>query len=143
MACGGIFRNSQAIHLGSFCDFLGEGDAATAEILAVVLAIENAKLLKYKKVWIETDCSMVVKAFSDPFIVPWKIRSRWLSCIEYTRKIEFMISHVYREANFCADLLANLGLSFGSFVWFNYVHSSLVKDYLLDKVGTPRLRMLS
>ncbi|XP_058753898.1 uncharacterized protein LOC131627088 [Vicia villosa] len=100
-----------------------------------MVALEKAKDLGYDKLWMETDCKTVVQAFSNFYIVPWKIRSRWLWCIEYTRSIEFMISHAFREVNFCADFLANLGLSLGSFYWFPFVHSVLVKDYLLDKEG--------
>ncbi|XP_058742694.1 uncharacterized protein LOC131615239 [Vicia villosa] len=131
-ACGGIFRDENACHVGSFSDFLGEGSAFFAELMAAILAIDKARVLGWKKLWMETDCSSVVKAFSDSSLVPWKIRSRWLFCVAYTRNIDFMISHVYREANFCADFLANLGLSNSSYNWYNYVHSILIKDYLLD-----------
>lgn len=31
MACGGIFRNEDANYLGSFCDFMGEGNSELAE----------------------------------------------------------------------------------------------------------------
>ncbi|XP_058751102.1 uncharacterized protein LOC131624142 [Vicia villosa] len=143
MACGGIFRNMEAEHIGSFCDFFGEGDAATTELLAATIAIEKIKDLGFQKVWLESDCLLVVKAFSDTSLVPWKIRSRWLGCLEYTRSIEFMISHAYREANFCADLLANLGLSLRNYHWFSFLHSVLVRKYLLDKEDTHRLRLCS
>ncbi|XP_058783119.1 uncharacterized protein LOC131657775 [Vicia villosa] len=107
----GIFRNTDAEHIGSFCDFLGEGDAVSAELLAAITAMEKMKEMGFQKVWLESDCLLVIKAFSDISLVPWKIRSRWLGCLEHTRSIEFMITHAYREANFCADLLANLGLA--------------------------------
>src|SRR4051812_38815406 len=108
-----------------------------------MIAIEKAKDLSFKKLWMETDCLLVVKAFSNTCLVPWTIRSRWLRCIAHTRSIEFLITRVYREVNFCADLLANLGLYIGRFCWFQLVHFVIVQYYLLNKVGTPRLRLCS
>ncbi|XP_058757438.1 uncharacterized protein LOC131630707 [Vicia villosa] len=92
IACGGIFQDENACHMGSFCDFLGEGSAALVDLLAAVVALERAKILGWKKIWMESDCSLVIKAFSDCSLVPWKIRSRWLICVEYFRSIDFMIS---------------------------------------------------
>lgn len=74
-----------------------------------MLAIEKAASLGWKKLWIETDCRLVVKAFSNFAIVPWTIRSRWLCCHGFTQSIEFMILHVYMEANFYVDYPANIG----------------------------------
>ncbi|XP_058746803.1 uncharacterized protein LOC131619755 [Vicia villosa] len=143
IACGDIFHTEDASHVGSLCDFMVGGDVALAELLATIVAIVKAGILGYEKLWMESDCKLFVKAFSDLNIVPWKIRSHWLRCIVYTRTIDFMISHVFREANFCVDFVANLGLSICRFAWFSFVHSVLVKDYLLYKEGTPRLRLCS
>ncbi|XP_058746815.1 uncharacterized protein LOC131619766 [Vicia villosa] len=141
MACGGLYRDSNAVHLGSFCDYMGEGNSELAEFWAAIIAIEKAVSLGWRKIWIETDCLLVVKAFSDTTLVPWKIRSRWHHCHDLLQSLDFMISHIYREANFCADYLANIGHSNRFFCWFNFVHPLIVKDYLLDMDGTPRLRL--
>lgn len=125
---------------GVFCDFMGEGNSKLAELLAAVLAIEKAKNLGWRKLCLETDCMIVVKAFSYSALVPWKISSRWLYCHAYTCYIDFMIS-LHREANFCADFLVKFGLSIRCYSWFYFIHSILVKDYLLDKKGTPRLKL--
>lgn len=141
IACGSIFRDESSYHMGSFCDFMGDGTAVLAELVAAIIAMERTKILGWRKIWMESDCILVVKAFSDFFLVLWKLRSRWLNCVAYTRNIDFMIYHVYREPNFCADFLASIGFSLRCSSWFSFVHSVIVKDYLLDKEGTPKLRI--
>ncbi|XP_058757629.1 uncharacterized protein LOC131630904 [Vicia villosa] len=141
MACGGIYRDNNAIYLGSFCDYIGEENSELAELWVAMLAIEKAVSLGWRMFWIETNCLLVVKAFSDPALVPWKIRSRWRRCHDLSQSIDFMISHIYREANFCADYLANIGHSSRSFCWFRFVHPFIVKDYLLDRDGIPKFRL--
>lgn len=140
IVCGGIFRNENVCHVGSFFDYMGEGNVALAELMTTILAIEKARFWGWTKLWMEIDCLLVVKAFSDSSLVPWKIRFRWLRCIAFSRTIDFMISHVFRETNFYVDFLANIGLAGRSYSWFNFVHYILVKDCLLDKEGTHRLR---
>ncbi|XP_058733822.1 uncharacterized protein LOC131605491 [Vicia villosa] len=109
-ACGGIFRNEQATHLISFSAYLETGTPVLAEFLAAIIAIEKAKQMQWSKLWLETNCILVVKAFSNPNLVSWKIKSRWLTCWAYTLIIEFRISHIFREVIFYADFLDNIGL---------------------------------
>lgn len=40
-SCGGIFRDHMSDHLGSFCNYLGEGKAELAEFCVVMVAIEK------------------------------------------------------------------------------------------------------
>ncbi|XP_058781014.1 uncharacterized protein LOC131655124 [Vicia villosa] len=142
-ASGGLFRDNQANHIISFCTFLGTGSPLFAEFMAAIIAIEKAKEMLWSKLWIETDSLIVVNAFSNPSLVPWTIKTRWLNCWKHTLEIDFRISHIFREANFCADILASIGLKSKSSSWFNYVHKDIFKDYLLDKAGTPRPRLCS
>ncbi|XP_058776615.1 uncharacterized protein LOC131650935 [Vicia villosa] len=140
-ACGVICRDHHANHLFSLCDYIGSESADFAELVAAILALEEAKKRNISKLWLETDSMFVVNAFKDCSRVPWKLRSRWLVCWNYSVKINFMVTHIFREANFCADSLANLGLHFKAFRIFNYVHEDIQRDFLLDKLGTPRHRI--
>ncbi|XP_058783929.1 uncharacterized protein LOC131658677 [Vicia villosa] len=79
-AYGGIFRDDKTHHICSFSAFLREGSPVYAEFMAAILAMERAKHCQWKKLWIETDCLLVVKAFSNVLLVPWRIKSRWLTC---------------------------------------------------------------
>ncbi|XP_058767147.1 uncharacterized protein LOC131640782 [Vicia villosa] len=137
-ACGGIFRDWHANHILSFSAFIGEGSLVVAEFMATVMAIEKTKMMKWNKLWIETGCKLVVLAFSNSNLVPWKLKSLWLMCWDYTLSIDFRITHIYREANFCADFWVNIGFNSKAITWLSYVHREITKDYLLDMKGTPK-----
>lgn len=76
MACGEIYKDDKAFHFGSYCDFMGEVNSEVVELWATMIAIEKAVFNGWRKLWIETNCMLVVKAFFDPALVPWGIRSR-------------------------------------------------------------------
>lgn len=67
-ACGGIYRDSRADHILNFSANIG---CESPEI-----AIEKAKELKISKLWLESDCMRVVKAFKDNSLVSWKLKAR-------------------------------------------------------------------
>jgi len=68
-----------------------------------------AKDKGWLNLWIECDSALVIQAFSNPSIVLWKLCKRWEACQFFLCKdIVLVISHIYREGNFCADKLANV-----------------------------------
>jgi len=73
-------------------------------------AIEIAHLKGYQNVWLESDSQLVILAFKFLSVIPWSLRNRWYNCIVRLRDMRFVVSHIYREGNACADSLANLGL---------------------------------
>src|ERR1044072_6585490 len=81
--------------------------------------------------WLETDSQLVTLAFTSSLMVPWSLRNRWLNCLVSIRSISFCVSHLYREANACADSLTNVRLSlpFNQFTWWNLVPNSVMGEY--------------
>lgn len=140
-SCGVIFRNDSVGHMGSFCAYLNEGNFVLAEFLAVVIAVEKTMERNWTNLWIETNCILVVNVFTNTNLVSWYIKSRWLDCCAYTLLMDFKITHTFREANFCADFLPNLGFQTKTFTWFDRLHFGLLKDFLLDKLDFPRSRL--
>jgi len=70
--------------------------------------------------WLESDSSLVVKAFNNLSLVPCQLRNRWKNCLLTLSSMNFLVSHVYREGNQCDDLLGNLGLSSSTLtVWLD------------------------
>ncbi|KAK2441965.1 hypothetical protein QL285_013197 [Trifolium repens] len=67
---------------------------------------EMANAHNWLNLWIETDSRLAVLAFNSNSLVPWAIRNRWQNCKLLTEKINFMITHIYREGNDIADCLA-------------------------------------
>lgn len=88
-----------------------------AELSAAIIALEKAMDKNWKKILLEMDSSLVVQAFSNINLVPWRLKSRWLNCISFTNSVDFMVTHIFREGNACAYSLANIGLNYKSLSW--------------------------
>ena len=108
---GGIFREGNAGHLGSFALKVESGNALKAELVGAMTAIEITYENNWRKLWLETDSKLLVLTFISISIVPWQLRQRWNQCLLLTQSMNFVVTHIYREGNHCADKLANLGLS--------------------------------
>ncbi|XP_058776647.1 uncharacterized protein LOC131650967 [Vicia villosa] len=144
-ACGGIYRDHTGMHKGSFSKFLGPGNAFLAELFGAILAIEIARQKNWNNLWLETDSTLVVLAFSKPHMVPWAFRSRWENVINHTKSINFLVTHIYREGNYCADRLANIGLHVQGFTWWDVVHREILMEFAKNSIGLPiyRLQIMS
>ncbi|KAF7842718.1 reverse transcriptase [Senna tora] len=109
IGAGGIIRNDQGSHEVSFCQYVGMGDSMKAELWALQLGLTLATDMNLKKIEIETDALSLVHLINNTnlsslhpsFCVINNCR-HLLSTFE-----SWNISHTYREANGCADLLAN------------------------------------
>jgi len=133
-ACGGIFRSSEGFSRGCFAQNLSTDSTFIAEIFGAILAIEIAQSKNWKNIWLETDSLLLVLAFKNPLSIPWALRNRWLNCMEITKTMNFMVSHIHREGNTCVDALANIGLNIvGFFCWQdapNIVRQDVIKNRL-------------
>lgn len=74
-------------------------------------AIELAHHFHYLNSWLETDSSLVILAFKDYSIVLWSLRKRLSNSLGYTRSMNLIVRHIYREDNKCGDSLINIDLS--------------------------------
>jgi len=94
-ACGGIFRNMNAYHLGSFAVNIDNGNALEPELIGAILAVEIAYQNNWAKLWLETDSKLVVAAFkSNPSVVPWQLRQRWKNCLHLISSMDFCVTHL-------------------------------------------------
>ncbi|CAJ2663194.1 unnamed protein product [Trifolium pratense] len=139
-ACTGIFRNHRGEMVSCFSKHLGLANALFAEAMGVILAIEHAYAQNWSHLWIESDSKLVSLAFKSPNIIHWKLKNRWMNCIYMTRNMSFIISHIYREGNHCADKLANLGLSLQGFTWWTSAPVEIREDLTRNRLGFPYFR---
>lgn len=79
--CGGLFRDYRASILGCFSKNLGVSTSLIAELEGAMLAIEIAFEKGWHRLWLEYDSQLVVMAFNNVKLVPWKVRTRWRNCL--------------------------------------------------------------
>jgi ribonuclease HI len=142
-ACGVVFRNCYSDCMLSVAENIGISDAFQAELCGAMRAIEIAHQKNWLNLWLETDSKLVVLAFSNEAIIPWNLSNRWFNCKRLLSTMHFVISHIYREGNQCADSLANIGLSLhGLFVW-ETVPTCISSFVVKEKLGMPSFRFVS
>ena len=89
-----------------------------------------AKQLGFSSICIEVDAKMVLWLLYNPSCVNLVIEPLLSDCRNLVQDFSNpIVKHVFREANQCADALANLGLHLDSFVTF--VNPPLVVENLL------------
>lgn len=141
--CGGIFRNHNSDFLLCFAENTGKEDAYFAEISGALRAIELAKQFSWNNLWLELHSMLVVNAFKNKALVPWRLKNRWENCMITVSNMNFIISHIYREGNQCVDHLANLGLSCNvPSIWMQ-IPNSLTSFFVQNKLGIPNFRFIT
>jgi len=102
-------------------------------VLVVSLNFQAARMLFMLNWWL---------SFKSIYVFPWCLRNRWQNCLFRIWNMRFVVTHIYREGNACADSLANLGLSFPSFelFWSDYIPNFIRGEYTRNRLGIPNLR---
>jgi len=75
---------------------------------------------------------LVMLVFKSISLVPWRIRTRWDNCLSLSRKMNFMVTYIFREGNCCVDSLANIGMSCNFILWMNGFHLQVRANYIRD-----------
>jgi ribonuclease HI len=141
-ACGGIFKNCNAEFLCGFAENTGLSSAFIAELCGAMNAIEIVASKNWTNLWLETDSTLVVMTFRSPQLVPWFLSNRWHNCIHTTLFMNSIVSHVFREGNFCADGLANVGLTLDNLT-IRYEVPQIIRDHVTaNKLGKPYFRVI-
>jgi len=55
--------------------------------------------------------------------------------------MQFYVTHIYREGNHCADLLANIGLNLHSYCWCTQPLPNIMADLVTNILGLPNFRI--
>jgi ribonuclease HI len=140
-SCGGIFRDSNSNFISCFAENIGGGSAYHAELSAIMRAVEIANQRRWSNLWIESDSSLVVMAFKNSSMIPCCLRNRWINCRNMLYRMNFLVTHVYREGNRCADKLASKGLEVqGVTVWLQ-IPEFLNCLFTHDRLGMPNFRV--
>ncbi|XP_057808539.1 uncharacterized protein LOC131023020 [Salvia miltiorrhiza] len=108
LSYGGVFRDHWGWVRGCFHYKHSMGYAFEAELLAVITAFRIARARNWNNLWIESDSTYVVgllrKRSED---VPWRFKASWAGVLSSPTGFQLYITHIYREGNQVADLMAN------------------------------------
>jgi len=75
-----------------------------------MVAIEIVYQKEWLNLWLESDSMLVYLACKSSKFVPWQLRNRWESCLHLTSSMPFIVTHIYREGNHCANKIVNIVL---------------------------------
>jgi len=137
-SCGGIFRDFRGSFLGAFASNLGEVSVYEAEITGLMMAMEFSPKNNWYSLWLESDSSSVVKAFKNQSLIPIRLRNRWHKRMQYGLFV--ICSHIYREGNCCADIMADMGHGLTVTSWYHNLPASLAADFARDRHAMPNFR---
>lgn len=134
---GFVIRNYKAEFMGAMTQNIGYASPLEAEFGACMLAMEKARELLFTNLWIETDSTVVVKAFTTMEGIPWRLFTRWSNCMKLCQLIRCRCSYVPRIGNLVADALAKngQGLAFSSFQWWNNPPPPILPYLHQDNIG--------
>ncbi|PKU72361.1 Putative ribonuclease H protein [Dendrobium catenatum] len=136
---GGLIRYHNGNVLADFAGPLDKCSVITTELNALWYGIDICSKMGCNNIWIEVDAQLVLQIINNVvlgnpqnFYLIRKIKKS-LSTINYS------ISHIYREANSCADWLANLGCILDNYqdLNINFLHPVLKGMITLDKAALP------
>ncbi|XP_019423031.1 PREDICTED: uncharacterized protein LOC109332502 [Lupinus angustifolius] len=107
---GGLFRDHMGSFMLAFSNYTSIQSAIFAELHGAMHAVAIAANRDWCNLWLECDSTLVIDIFNGTSLPPWQLLPLWLKCKNDMLSFNFRISHIYREGNQCADLLANHGL---------------------------------
>jgi len=88
--------------------------------------------------WKETSSVLVTLAFKSNKIVPWQLRNRWQNCLYLCNSISyFLVTHVFREENHCADKLADIDFSPQTHMWWDSLPGEICIDFARNRYDLP------
>ncbi|GAU38278.1 hypothetical protein TSUD_119590 [Trifolium subterraneum] len=110
IGCGGIIRGSDSEWLGGFAKFVGFGSAYLAQLWGVFEGLTYARNLNLSHVELNVNSMVVVQAITTNGCGSMTQTER--SLVKKIRRLlaldwEVSVKHSYREANQCANALAN------------------------------------
>ena len=137
---GAVFRDFRGHFLGAFAANIDIPSSIAAEVMAVIMAIELAWVRDWKHIWLEVDSSLVLDYIRCPALVPWQLKVRWFNCLSQISHMTFRSTHIFRERNKVADVLANHGISLTNLVWWDEPPQFIFSHCNDDLLGRPQFR---
>ncbi|CAN1801051.1 Putative ribonuclease H protein At1g65750 [Linum perenne] len=144
-AIGGLIRDERGVLAQAFCANIGNCSITRAELKAIVEGMKVAWSLGIRKLSIQSDSRAAIEILMSDSRSSHQHRALVEEFHNLRlRNWEISLLHVYREANYAADYLANLGRSFDfGFQSFMYPDSRLAYWLRYDLLGIAKPRVVS
>ncbi|XP_061999501.1 uncharacterized protein LOC133716872 [Rosa rugosa] len=116
---------------------IGHAGVLTAEATALRDGLSSALLNQHLSIWVEGDCKLLIDCILKKTPPPWRIKLLVddIACLA-AKFHSIRFRHIFREANFVADKLADLGFrSSTPLVWFHCLPVSVFPAFHLDQLG--------
>jgi ribonuclease HI len=141
--CGGIIRTNTGDWVEGFTKALGDTTAYMAELWGVFEGLILAKRRGVTKLDLRIDSEVIVKSLqvrkNGSIMGCTLMKKIYKVLVEFQ---EVRITHVFREANRCADMLANMGcFNTDNIIYFEYPPTEVIQivDDDFRGVSFPRL----
>lgn len=140
--CGGVFRDYNGHYLSGFCQGLCYRSTFFAKLMGVIIGVQFAYQFSWHSIWLERDPTRVLACItSSSFALPWHLRITWSTCLLCIRTMSFYCSHIFREDNIVADIMANLGLASPTLAWHESPSIAISPILRMDDLGFPYQRV--
>ncbi|KAL2505032.1 RNase H domain-containing protein [Abeliophyllum distichum] len=140
---GGIIRDSSGQCIRAFFSFYGDCTILEAELRAILDGIILAQRLGLSVLWVESDSTLAIHCITKGG-GPWNIQATLRHIRHLLALDRDTITHIFREGNQAADLLASEGWDRRYYYEYSSQdlprrHRSLVQ---IDRFGLPTIRGL-
>jgi ribonuclease HI len=141
--CGGVLRNDKGYWIEGFAKALGDTTSYMVELWGIYEGLNLAQHRGVTRLELRTDSQVIAKSLKDDTsgsIMGCALMKRIKNLLHGSWKIRIL--HVFREANRCADMLANMGSEGLSGIEFFASRSPRVMQIVEDDVrgvSFPRL----
>jgi len=142
-ARGGIFRDKEAKFLLCFVENTSLGCVYYDEFSGAMREIELASQYHWNNLWLECDSALVVNAFINQYLIPWKLRNIWENCLHIISIMNFFVTHVYREGNCCVDSLTNIGIILNHLTIWSEIPLCIRGNFVRDGLGMNNYKFVN
>ncbi|KAL0407591.1 UNVERIFIED_CONTAM: putative ribonuclease H protein [Sesamum latifolium] len=139
---GGIARNDKGEVIFAFYDFIREATNMYAEVYGLFKTLQVCQAENFNRIWIEVDAINLIRLIKEPTKGHWSLQHMLSHINLFLKRMEFRISHIYREGNKAADHLANLACSIKSTKVFrgDELHGHITGIIKCDSLEIPYIR---
>ena len=136
-----ILRNKDGNVTLAFAKKIGRASVLRAEAFALRAGLHAALIHGHRNINVEGDSKILIDCINNKGSIPWKISSivRDIKILASSfNQISFI--HIWREANFGADAVANIGHSRDVSAWTENLPEKVSRAVLFDKIGYGCIR---